>query len=144
MDWATLAVLHLVPTVYMTGLVWFVQVVHYPLFASIGGREFAGYERQHTRRTTWVVLPAMIAELALALWLAAAAPPGPRAWAITGAALVGLIWASTFLVQVPCHERLMHGPDARTLRRLVASNWLRTAAWSLRTLLAAALVLPAG
>lgn len=143
MHWSSLAALHFVPTAFMTGLVWFVQAVHYPLFARVGAREFADYEREHTRRTTWVVLPAMIAELGLALWLVAAAPAEQRALAIAGAALLLGIWASTFWVQVPCHDRLLRGPDPRVLRRLVRSNWLRTAAWSLRLSIATALVWPA-
>ena len=52
-----------------------------------------------------------------------------------GLALVGLIWASTFLVQVPLHEVLARGFDAEAHSRLVASNWLRTFLWSARAVL---------
>lgn len=54
-------------TLFMTGLIWFVQVVHYPLFGSAGRDIFAGYERAHQRRTGWVVGPPMLVELATAL-----------------------------------------------------------------------------
>jgi hypothetical protein len=31
--------LHLAATLYMVGVIWFVQVVHYPLFSKVGGPE---------------------------------------------------------------------------------------------------------
>jgi hypothetical protein len=132
MDWPLLAALHAVPTLGMTGLIWFVQVVHYPLFAAVGGAESVAYERAHCRRTSLVVLPLMLAELALALvvWWAAPGPLAPLA--SVGLAALAVVWLSTFALQVPCHRRLSQGPDPATLRRLVATNWLRTAAWTAR------------
>jgi hypothetical protein len=57
-------------TFAMTGLIWFVQVVHYPLFRAVG---------------------------------------------------------------VPRHEALRHGFDAPVHAALVATNWVRTAAWTARS-----------
>ncbi len=39
---------HITATLYMTGLIWFVQIVHYPLFARVGNAEFSAYEQRHT------------------------------------------------------------------------------------------------
>ncbi|MDQ5964129.1 MAG: hypothetical protein QG625_283 [Cyanobacteriota bacterium erpe_2018_sw_39hr_WHONDRS-SW48-000098_B_bin.30] len=39
-----LFVLQTAATWFMTGLIWFVQVIHYPLYARIGEAEFAVYE----------------------------------------------------------------------------------------------------
>ncbi len=143
MDPHTLAVLHAAPTWFLTGLIWFVQIAHYPLFPLVGDRHFAAYERAYTARVTRVVLPAMLAELALALWLWWIAPPAQAPWATTGLLLLAAVWASTFLLQVSCHAVLARHPDARTMRRLVATNWLRTAAWTLRAGIALRLLLPA-
>ena len=124
-------------TLFMTGLIWFVQVVHYPLFAGTGNAEFADYERRHVALTTWVVGPAMLAEAATALLLLWHRPQAVTAWqAWAGLVLLGVVWLSTALVQVPCHERLTAGFDAAVHHRLVWTNWVRTAAWSLRALLA--------
>ncbi len=123
-------------TLAMTGLVWFVQVVHYPLFAAVGSDHFVAYERRHARRTSWVVLPLMSVELATALALLVRRPeavPAQAAW--LGAGLLGVIWLSTAALQIPMHARLGRGFHARAHRLLVASNWLRTAAWSARSLL---------
>jgi hypothetical protein len=53
----------------MLGLIWFVQIVHYPLFSSVGEREFAGYEIQHSRLTAFVVGPPMLIEALSAIAL---------------------------------------------------------------------------
>lgn len=140
MNWQTLALLHVMPTLFMTGVIWFVQVVHYPLLSRIGDEAFVAYERQHCRRTTFVVLPAMILELVMAVWLCVAAPAAHSAWTSAGLALVAIAWMSTFLLQVPCHQRLSNAQDHAIIARLVASNWLRTIAWSLRSVVAVALV----
>lgn len=124
-------------TLALVGLVWFVQVVHYPLFARVPGDAFAVYEREHAKRTTWVVAPLMGVEAVCAAVLLAVEPGVLTA---LGALLVGAIWASTFLVQVPCHRILQRGWDEAAHRRLVRTNWLRTGAWSARGAIAIALL----
>jgi len=127
---------NLAATLFMTGLIWFVQVVHYPLFASTGRDEFQAYERRHQALTTWVVAPPMLVELLSSMLLLWFRPPGISIWLLlTGAALVALIWVSTALVQVPCHGRLSQNFDLNAHRRLVRTNWVRTIAWTLRGIL---------
>ena len=122
-------------TLFMTGLIWFVQVVHYPLFGGVGANEFAAYETRHSDLTTYVVIGPMFAELitaALLVWRRPAVPTW-ELWA--GLGLVGIIWLSTALLQVPQHTTLTAGFDARAHGLLVSSNWIRTAAWTLRSLI---------
>ena len=56
-------------TLFMVGLIWFVQIVHYPLYANVGREQFPEYEALHNRMTTWVVGPAMLVELVTAVLL---------------------------------------------------------------------------
>jgi len=128
---------HAIATLAMVGVIWFVQVVHYPLMGAVGPASFPVYQRQHQQRTTAVVAPLMLLEAATALLLLVLRPPGVDALLVwSGAALVGALWISTFLWQMPCHARLAESFDALTHRALVRSNWLRTALWSFRGLLA--------
>ncbi len=133
--------LHAVATWYMVGLIWKVQLVHYPGFALIPETSFQAYAQEHVQKTGLVVGPPMLLEAAtaalLVLWL-------PGTWTLIGAALLAIIWLSTALLQVPAHRSLCHeGYDRTTIDRLVATNWIRTAAWSLRGVVAAALIAPA-
>jgi len=128
--------LHLAATLFMVGVIWFVQVVHYPLMASVGRAESAAYEQAHTRRTVWVVGPPMLVELVTAMSLLWVRPAGVSlTQSLVGVALLAVVWGSTQFVQVPCHERLSRAFDPGVHRRLVATNWVRTGAWSLRGLL---------
>ena len=130
---------HAAATWFMVGLIWFVQVVHYPLFAGVGEQGWNAYSLRHQKLTTLVVGPVMLVELA-ACALLLATRPGPLT--ITGAVLLALVWASTFFVQVPLHGRLGTGHERAIMRRLVATNWVRTALWSVRGLIALALLSP--
>ena len=92
---------HLAVTWFMTGVIWFVQLVHYPLFAAAAGPSFAAYHRRHLALVTWVVAPAMLVELATGLLLAWAPPPELSPWTTTaGLVLLAIIWLSTALVRV--------------------------------------------
>jgi len=135
---------HAFATLAMAGLIWFVQINHYPLFAIVaeaGDGGWTRYERAHQSRTTVVVMPLMLAELATAMWLALDRPDGAGAGlAPAGLALLGVLWASTFLVAVPLHRRLARGFRAETHRALVLTNWIRTLAWTARGVLALAVL----
>jgi len=134
---AALLLVHVGATLAMVGLIWFVQLVHYPLFAHVGQAQFTAYENRHQQRTTWIVAPLMLTELvtatALVIWRPASVNLN-LAW--IGLGMVTLLWLSTALVQVPCHQKLSQRFDAQTHRRLVRSNWWRTALWSIRGALA--------
>lgn len=114
-----------VATLAMVGLIWFVQVVHYPLLSRL---ERAGIA-EHQRRTGYVVAAPMALEAVTAALLVVDRPAGvPAAAAWIGAALVAVVWASTAVLQVPAHRALAGGSG--DVRRLVAGNWVRTVAWS--------------
>ncbi|MCL4795522.1 MAG: hypothetical protein KJZ84_13240 [Bryobacteraceae bacterium] len=121
---------------FMTGLIWTIQIVHYPLFARVGASVFAAYEAEHSARITIIVGPVMLLELAAAIALVRVRPAFVPAWATwTGLALVGVIWASTAFLQIPRHAQLAAGFDPATHAALVATNWIRTAAWTARSAL---------
>jgi hypothetical protein len=127
---------HLAATLLMTGVIWFVQVVHYPLFTGIGRPDFSAYEQRHKALTTWVVGPPMLVEAATAVPLFWFRPAGILTWQLgTGLALIAIIWFSTAFLQVPSHKLLSKGFEPAVHKRLVSTNWIRTAAWSLRSLL---------
>lgn len=128
---APLFLLDLAATLYLWGVIWTVQLVHYPLFARVGLQSWGDYHAAHTRLMTLVVLPAMVTELGASGLLALARPPwlAPGLlWA--GFALAALTWAVTFFVSVPLHDTLSRGFDAAAIARLVTTNWLRTAFWT--------------
>lgn len=134
---------------FLTGLIWVIQIVHYPLMAGVGTSQWVAYQRSHMSRITWIVAPAMLIEATscfLCLLLASADSSAATMlwntpWAHAAlAALLGLVWVSTWLLQVPAHRTLSTGLDPASIRRLVVSNWIRTTAWSVRAALLAFMI----
>jgi hypothetical protein len=120
-------------TLFMVGVIWFVQIVHYPLFANVGQQSFSNYEQRHAGVTTWIVVPPMLVEIVTATLLVWFCPAGVQRWTVgVGFVLVVVIWVSTAFLQVPFHDQLANGFQAGAHQQHVASNWIRTIAWSLR------------
>jgi hypothetical protein len=116
----------------LVGLIWIVQLVHYPLFSYLDPARFNAAMAFHQNAITPVVVPLMIVELGLAL-LRTYSERTPAA--AVGFLLVLLVWGQTFFIQVPLHQRLLAGGDtAATVSALVRSNWGRTLTWTLRSL----------
>ena len=112
----------------MAGIIWYVQLVHYPLFAAVGADAWFPYHRDHERRTGWVVAPLMIAELGSAAIVVVIG--GHGALAVAGLLLAVVTWVLTFALALPLHRRLNEARELATMQRLVNVNWLRTAAWT--------------
>lgn len=128
-------------TWFMAGLHWFVQVVHYPLFAEVGAERFSAYHARHSQLTTLVVVPAMMIELATSAWLVADQPRGTSAaLVLAGLALAVFTWAATFLLVVPRHRDLGAGLDPAVVRTLTRASWARTAAWTAHGVVAGVLL----
>ena len=123
-------------TLYMVGLIWFVQLVHYPLHGHVGTDSFASYQRLHMQWTSYAVGPAMLIEAVSTVALLLNPPqqiPNIAFW--IGLGLLLMIWGSTGLLQVPYHEQLTRSFSSDAHSMLVWSNWIRTFAWSARGLL---------
>ena len=133
MTFRVLLLLNFAAAAYLTGLIWTVQLVHYPSFGLVPKAAWAAFHAAHTRRMSYVVLAPMVLELGLAIGLAWAGRrllPGAAGWWSLG--LVGLAWAVTFFISVPFHNRLAQGLDYVAIDGLTRTNWLRTLAWTAR------------
>ena len=130
---------HLVATVFMVGLIWFVQVVHYPLFNRISGDASIQYATEHQRRTAWVVGLPMLVEGITTLWLFFD-PINGRLLPLLGGLVLMKIHLSTVFLQVPLHKKLSQGYEREVVRKLVATNWVRTIGWTIRAAIAVAIL----
>lgn len=126
----SLLVVHAAATWALVGLTWTVQLVHYPLFAQVGADTFRSYHARHIRQISWIVAPLMAVELGTAALLIVLGAREP--WLLGSLVPLAFIWLATWRVQIPLHNRLSVGFDAEVHRRLVTSNWWRTASWSIR------------
>ncbi|MEM7574752.1 MAG: hypothetical protein AAF433_17740 [Bacteroidota bacterium] len=120
------------------GLIWLVQLVHYPSFRYIG--DFQAFHGHHTSSISLIVGPLMLAELAISVYLAWSSSFQWQ-WLLP-LLMVLLIWANTFFQAVPLHEKLAQqavvGADSTAMQEqieaLIRVNWPRTILWTLKAL----------
>lgn len=117
-------------TLPLVGLIWLIQLVHYPLFARVGADTFTDYHAAHSRLITLIVAPLMLVELIAAFASTQANESAPLLW--VGLALAIAIWLVTIFISVPQHNLLSQGFNASSHAILVSTNWLRTLAWTAR------------
>lgn len=132
----------LVSTLFSVGVIWFMQVLEYPLFAYVGAEAFPSFQAQHNRRLPGVVFAPMLIAFAATtalLFVRPAAIPGWLTW--LGVVLVGVVLVSSFTLLIPRHMRLTsEGHSLEIIRELVRFNWIRTVAWTLHALVLLAML----
>ena len=137
-----LLLLSLIISAFNTGLIWLVQLVHYPGFAKIGSEAYKGYQEFHMRSISWIVGPSMFSELALTAFGFFYWQQFPhKSLYVIATGLVLIIWINTAVWAVPSHTTLVqNGQDQALISRLVQINWWRTISWTIRTCLLAYMV----
>jgi hypothetical protein len=140
----TALLLNLLATWTMVGVIWFVQIVHYPLLSIVPLESAASTAVEHQRRTGFVVGPPMAIEGVTTLLLLWSQPDGVSVWLPWVAAVfLAIALGSTVLLSVPRHERMAQRPDAQVGRELVVTNWPRTIAWTVRGVLVGTMLVQA-
>jgi hypothetical protein len=114
----------------MTGIIWFVQLIHYPAFRRMSEPLFATAMAEHQARTGLLVGPMMVFELLTAVLLVFVSRLN-QLWLVLNLGLLLAIWIVTFLVQTPLHRALSTEFSPAAIDLLVNSNWIRTTLWSI-------------
>ncbi|MCB1109935.1 MAG: hypothetical protein KDK64_03065 [Chlamydiia bacterium] len=137
LDLIYLTLVQLVVTWMIVGIMWFLQVVHYPLYRKIK-EGFVEYERSHIRRAALLIGPIMLIEAITAILLIGASTEGTLT-KLAGANLILLIfiWLSTFLFQINQHQKLSVRFSHKILQGLIHCNWIRTLLWTLKGIIMA-------
>ena len=126
----TLFIAFLFLAIYNAGCMTTLQLQHYGIYPSVGKEHFAGYMRANNRAAALpTIVPAML--LLLSSLVVMLQRPGfvrpYEAAAALGLNLVALI--STFVWQRPIQgDMAVSGYDEAKIRRLIATNWIRTIA----------------
>ena len=125
--------LNISSTWFMVGLIWLIQIVHYPLFKFVGKNEFQTYHIWHSVVITPLVGTVMLIELISSILLVVFPPKNVSLTIpIIGVILVFIIWTSTAFLQIPQHNALANAYELESHNILVQTNWIRTIAWSMR------------
>ncbi len=132
MEFELLLKVNFISTSIMVGVIWVIQLLHYPSFHFINDQKYIEFQHFHMQRISIIVIPAMLTELASALLLAYFFE---SSLTIILLALVIGNWAITLIFFTNMHQKLTDGYDHSIVNRLVQINWSRTALWSLRLII---------
>lgn len=118
----------------LVGLIWTIQIVHYPLMKYVTIENFKSFHEQHSQFISWIVIPLMLTEAFSLMYIAYYELASNKAALIyTLIFLTTINWFSTFLIQVPIHTKLSHqGYSLQLIEKLILTNWIRTISWSFK------------
>ena len=125
---------HLIFTSIMTGVIWVIQIVHYPSFHFIEKELYTAFQKFHMNKISIIVIPIMLAELITGVMLLLDKSSRSPFLIISFVILV-LIWLITGVFFSKAHNELMTGYQELVVNQLVVMNWIRTLLWTLRLLL---------
>lgn len=120
--------IHLIATAMMVGVIWIVQLVHYPSFRFVDSEQFKEFSLFHQQKITYIVAPVMVLEILTGLYLL----PSQNIIFIASMLMLLGVWLVTFFYSVKEHNILLSGKDEQSIERLVKTNWMRTLLWSAR------------
>ena len=127
-------IIHLIATSVMVGVIWVIQLVHYPSFHFIELKQYTTFQRFHMSRISYVVIPAMLTELFTLILFIISTGKIDSIISISGLLLI-LIWLMTAVFFSGVHQKLTLGYDQTVVEKLIKLNWGRTLLWTLRLLL---------
>ena len=125
--------LYLFASIWMTAVIWFVQLVHYPTFKFVPIEKMISFSEFHQHSISFIVMPAMMLELLSCSYLVFHSDFSlPISLQLL---LIILIWIATFTLSVPCHQKLITKPDYKSVTKLINTNWIRTILWTTKLFL---------
>jgi hypothetical protein len=114
------------------GLIWTIQLVHYPAYIYVKEEEFSDFSFMHNEKISFFVAPLMIIDLFSGAILMLV---HTDIFSIINFIGILCTWLFTFLLSVPCHKRLLKEKDVSVIKKLIITNWPRTLTWTLRGIL---------
>ena len=133
-NFALVLFVHLIFTSVMTGVIWVIQIVHYPSFHFVEKELYTAFQKFHMNRISIIVIPIMLSELITGLLLLLD-KSSKSSLLITSFVILILIWAITGVFFSKAHNKLIIGYQELVVNQLVVMNWVRTLLWTLRLLL---------
>ncbi len=124
--------LQLISSLIMVGLIWVIQLVHYPSFHFISEGKFSEFENFHAKRISLIVVPVMIIEFISAFLLLINSTQALNLVLYINMGIILCLWLYTFFVSARIHNNLYDGYKKDQVTLLVKSNWLRTILWTLK------------
>jgi hypothetical protein len=119
-------------TSILVGLIWTIQVVHYPSFLYVGTNDYMAFHNFHMGAITLIATPLMIMEVLFAFLSLKFHNYQSSKTTFCVFFILIAIWLTTFFITVPIHNQLLVTKNEQFIHKLVLMNWIRTFLWTLK------------
>ena len=123
--------IHFLSTSVMVGVIWVIQLLHYPSFHFVQKSDYPKFQQFHMSRISLIVIPAMIIEFITGIMMLQFGFSSNFLF-ISSLVILITIWGITFIFFTKMHQVLISGYNEIIVNRLISINWSRTLLWSLR------------
>ena len=127
--------LHGCVTFFLTGLIWVVQLVHYPMFRFLDPKTQSNALKFHQQKISIIVVPLMLFELLSGVYLAYVQWSSLASFHRINMVLLMVIWVHTFGLMVPFHQKISVQLNYELLQKTLTHHWVRTLAWTIKSVL---------
>ena len=117
----------------MTGIIWLIQLIHYPSFSFIDKNMYSKFQTFHMNRISFLVGPIMILELLSGFYLLLFFYSESNFFVINFILNI-LILTMTIIVFGTIHKKLIEGFKFSLFAKLISMNWIRTILWSMKSI----------
>ena len=123
---------HFFLTFFMTGIIWLIQLIHYPSFSFIDKNMYSTFQAFHMNRISFLVGPIMFLELFSGFYLLFFYSESN--FFVINFILNILILTMTIIVFGTIHRKLIEGFKFSLFAKLISMNWIRTILWSMKSI----------
>jgi len=124
---------HLTSTSIMVGVIWVIQLVHYPSFKYVNESDYIIFQKYHMSNISYIVFPVMFTELTTAILIFFS---GEKSFFFMLSLIcLFLIWVITGVLFTKFHNILQKGKDLKMIEKMIKANWMRTLLWTLRLIM---------
>ena len=124
---------HLTSTSIMVGIIWVIQLVHYPSFKYVKDSDYIIFQKYHMSNISYIVFPSMFTELITSLLIFFS---GEKSFLFMLSMIcISLIWVITGVLFTKFHSTLQKGKDLKMIEKMIKANWIRTLLWTMRLIM---------
>lgn len=116
---------------FMLGLILVTQIVSYPLFLKVEVDNFSIFHDDYVSRISFIAVPVMLGELFISTLVYYYFNTFFGFMILLS---IILIFISTFIIQVPLHNKLKLANNRKHIIKLVNTNWIRTFLWFVKSI----------
>lgn len=126
---------NLISTLLIAGILWFVQLVHYPLFNEMPAKNMVNYGYYHMQKISGIINLLFIIDFITIVFLLLLVNSDLSATLmLINISIFLFIVILTRITFLPIYQQISKNPNSILITKLINLNWIRTLVWSLKVI----------